>query len=227
MMTEKDNKQKGFSVADYPDLLKELEADNPPPMKSMRVKNSAWVWGWTLDDHTVSSDFISYDPSGTPLFENRYTAVGLLLYHLKYKNDKRASDYLLGYIFHWLLSQKKQPLPQLDMVIPVPPSVSKKAVTAQLAKGIAQYLNHAYDDSAITKKATPQLKGITDPAERQKILSKAFSANPKILAGKHILLVDDLFRSGATLEAIARVACEQGKAQSVSVFAVTRTRVNR
>jgi predicted amidophosphoribosyltransferase len=42
---------------------------------------------------------------------------------------------------------------------------------------------------------------------------------------KCVLLVDDLYRSGATLNAITRVFYEQGRCSDVYALAVTRTRI--
>jgi predicted amidophosphoribosyltransferase len=45
--------------------------------------------------------------------------------------------------------------------------------------------------------------------------------------GKKVLLVDDLYRSGATLNAITDLLLTEGKAASVSVLTITRTRSNQ
>jgi len=45
--------------------------------------------------------------------------------------------------------------------------------------------------------------------------------------GKSVLLVDDLYRSGATLTAAAQAITNQGGAKTVYVLAITRTRVHR
>lgn len=46
-------------------------------------------------------------------------------------------------------------------------------------------------------------------------------------AGKNVLLFDDLFRSGSTLNAITDVLLQQGQAASVRVLTITRTRSNQ
>ena len=47
------------------------------------------------------------------------------------------------------------------------------------------------------------------------------------LNGKKILLIDDLYRSGATLTIATDILLNIGKAKSVSVLALTKTRSNR
>ena len=45
--------------------------------------------------------------------------------------------------------------------------------------------------------------------------------------GKNVLLFDDLFRSGATMNAITDVLLNQGQVTSVSVLTITKTRSNQ
>lgn len=44
---------------------------------------------------------------------------------------------------------------------------------------------------------------------------------------KQFFIVDDLYRSGATLEAASEAVTAQGNAKAVYVLAITRTRVHR
>jgi predicted amidophosphoribosyltransferase len=82
--------------------------------------------------------------------------------------------------------------------------------------------------TALTKsKSSNELKSVTDPEERRRLLEGAFSADKQQLEGKSVLLVDDVYRSGATLSAATEVVTGQGKAKVVYVLAITRTRVNR
>jgi competence protein ComFC len=51
--------------------------------------------------------------------------------------------------------------------------------------------------------------------------------DPAHTEGGHVLLFDDLFRSGATMNAITDVLLGKGKAASVRAFTITRTRSNQ
>lgn len=70
------------------------------------------------------------------------------------------------------------------------------------------------------------MKDIYEYEKRVGLLEGAFNFNIKsnVLEGKSILLFDDLFRSGATMNAVSKVLYEQGKAQEVYVLTLTRTR---
>ena len=67
--------------------------------------------------------------------------------------------------------------------------------------------------------------GITDKKKKKKILSGAFKViNNDLIKNKKILLFDDIYQTGETLRAIARVLYEEGFVQNVYVLTVTKTR---
>ena len=187
------------------------------------IKGS-WRSGIILDWHTIDSKCIGENEFGHPIFETTRSDIGELLYRFKYKNDKGALKELLSLTCKFLVTTKGQ----FEVFVPIPSSNPKRTVTKQIARGLAQCLEGQYCDSAITKQgATEELKNVNDPDRRRELLSGVFRAAPEFLNGKIVLLVDDLYRSGATLEAATKVAYEHGHAKAVYVFAVTRTRVNR
>jgi adenine/guanine phosphoribosyltransferase-like PRPP-binding protein len=55
------------------------------------------------------------------------------------------------------------------------------------------------------------------------VLRGALTVNARAVAGKSVLLVDDLIRSGATLGAVATALTEAG-ADIIFAFALTKTR---
>jgi len=117
---------------------------------------------------------------------------------------------------------------KIDVILPVPPSNPARTVTSQVAQGLANGLHVGFYGTALTKsKNTSELKSVADPEERRKALEGAFKADKQQLEGKSVLLVDDVYRSGATLSAAAEAVTGQGKAKVIYVLAITRTRVHR
>jgi len=78
-----------------------------------------------------------------------------------------------------------------------------------------------------TTRASGQLKNITDPDERAEALTGLYAVDAKQTRGKTILLFDDLFRSGSTLNAIISLVRAEGSAAHVDVLTITRTRSNQ
>jgi predicted amidophosphoribosyltransferase len=79
-------------------------------------------------------------------------------------------------------------------------------------------------DSVVKVKDTPELKNVFDFEERMRILKGAFEIRGSVVYGRGILLFDDLYRSGATLNAISRLLQQEGKVKNIYVLALTMTR---
>ena len=82
----------------------------------------------------------------------------------------------------------------------------------EIAKAIGTSLFVPVDLVAIVKaKDTPELKNVFDFKERTSTLKGAFKVNEKAVRGKRILLVDDLYRSGATASNVAQALIAGGR----------------
>ncbi|HUT36101.1 MAG TPA: phosphoribosyltransferase family protein [Planctomycetota bacterium] len=186
----------------------------------MQIPGS-WKRGYVLDYHTKSSDFLGYDEYGHPRFDTVRTEVGELLYRLKYRGRKDALEELVAVAAKFI----KEWSPPLDAIVPVPPSKARAAQPVmRLATGLAQALGLPLHDVVRRKPSPKQLKDVFDYGERIKLLENAHDVTGTAVRGKSVLLVDDLYRSGATLNAVTAALYEQGKVSVVYAFCPTRTR---
>jgi predicted amidophosphoribosyltransferase len=71
---------------------------------------------------------------------------------------------------------------------------------------------------------TPQLKDVFDYDERWRLLDGLHEVEKPKVEGRRVLLFDDLFRSGATMNAITSALYDQGQARDVYALTLTRTR---
>jgi len=69
-----------------------------------------------------------------------------------------------------------------------------------------------------------QLKDVFDYAKRTEILSGAFAVDTAKTAGKRLLLIDDLYPSGATVSTITTLLTSTGEASAVYLITLTQTR---
>ncbi len=183
-----------------------------------------WTEGFSLDLHTLRSDFIGHDEFGHPRFDNRRSEIGELLYKLKSKANYSA----VPEIVEAIETLMKEWEPTVDILVPVPPSRDRNVQPVLLlAEAISQQLDIPLADCVTKTRNVPQLKNILDLDERVKLLEGLYTIDKSVTQGKSILLFDDLYRSGATMNAITAELYVSGKATDVFALTITRTRSHR
>ena len=175
-----------------------------------------------MDNHTLRSEFLGYDQFGNPRFDTQRTEAGELLYRLKYRGNLAALEPLVetttAFVRNWQVA--------FDAIIPVPPTRVRRfqpvfEITARLARALGlPFLK----DFVQKVKNTEELKNVFDYTERCQLLENAHRVHDPSFQGKAVLLFDDLYRSGATLNAVTRALYDQAQCSDVYVLALTRTK---
>ncbi|RLD29119.1 MAG: ComF family protein [Bacteroidetes bacterium] len=145
-----------------------------------------------------------------------------LLHNLKYRGHEVIST-LLG---EWLGNELKtvEVYSTIDIVIPVPLHKNKlqKRGYNQVAKfgvEIAKALNAEYIDSVLLKTTATKTQVFKKRMSRWKNPNQVFSIkNKALIKGKHILLVDDIITTGATIEACSNIL---NKADGIKISIAT------
>jgi ComF family protein len=112
-----------------------------------------------------------------------------------------------------------------DMLVPVPMHPLKKWMREfNHTELLSSYLSHAtgipYSMNLLFKiKRTSEQKMLTDPKDRRRNIRGSFACDP-LVKGMRIVLVDDVFTTGATVYECAKVLKRAG-AQKVYLSAVT------
>ncbi len=184
----------------------------------------AWIDGYALDYHTVSSTYVGDNEFGHPVYDTQRTLLGELLFRLKFRYDQSVVDEIVEAVAHFVEVGWK---PMVTVIVPVPPSNTARRAqpVSLLSDALGRRLRLDVRLYAVTKiRKTPQLKNVYDYAERAKVLDGAFRADSAAIRGQSILLFDDLYRSGATMNAVANVLSSEGEAAAVHALALTRTR---
>jgi len=183
-----------------------------------------WHSGVALDLHTTSSTPIGYNDFGYMQFETVRPEIAELLYRLKNRADGSAA----GPIIETAAGFLSQHLDKFDCIVPVPPSQPRALQPVIiLAEGIAKALKLPVLSCVSTTRSTSQLKNITDPEERQEHIKGLYQVDTAQTRGRKILLFDDLFRSGTTMNAITDVLINPGSAAIVRALTITKTRSNQ
>jgi len=182
-----------------------------------------WTEGYVLErQHTISSTFLGTDSRGIDHFDTKRSELGELVFRLKNRNDKAAliaiAEAVETFIAGWN--------PQIDLVVPVPPSRKRRLFqpVVEIAIAIGARLSKPVATDAVRKiKDTPELKNVFDYQQRLKLLQDAFEVDAGTVGTRQILLVDDLYRSGATAAVVAQQLRRAGAA-AVYMLAMTKTR---
>jgi competence protein ComFC len=183
-----------------------------------------WKSGIALDFHTTSSTPIGNNEFGHMQFDTKRPEIAELLFQLKYRDNQSAAGLIVSAAAKFLDPHRKK----FDLIIPVPPSAARVIQPVlQLATGIGEAVGLPVVECVTTTRSTKELKVVNDPAKRKELVEGLYAVDAGHTIGKRILLFDDLFRSGATMNAIADVLLDQGKASSVSVLTITKTRSNK
>ena len=187
-----------------------------------------WTHGWALDQHTVRSTAGASDNIGHPEFATERTEIGEALYKLKYHDDRAQVEPIARTVSDFIRGRSE--LSDIKAVLAVPPSDTRRSFqpVEAIASRIGVLLNlPAPDDYLLKAKQTLPLKGMTDKRLRREELDGAFAVADQRLARLHVLLFDDLFRSGETLKAVTVALLFLGNVAGVSVVTATSTRSNR
>jgi ATP-dependent DNA helicase RecQ len=175
-----------------------------------RSLKGPWLAGWALDFHS------RYDGDVASR-----SAIGELVFRYKYNGERQLANELAS---RWIELLHIHPeLPQANAIIPVPPSTQRDFdPVTHLAKSLAEQLNIAALLNVLIKTRTtrPQ-KEMTALAQKQANVVGAFALKGDV-RGQRVLLIDDLFDSGATLSEAARVLT-RGGAASIVVLTLTKT----
>ena len=128
-----------------------------------------------------------------------------LMHHFKYKGMQQIGD-LLGNIAGSQLIENPI-FNTVDLIIPVP--LHKKRLkergynqSTRFANGLAQKLNAIVEDNNLQRAVATATQTHKSRFARFENMQHVFAVkHPEKLAGKHVLLVDDIVTTGSTLEA--------------------------
>ena len=190
--------------AQQPDRIASyLSCSHPRPL------TGNWHAGFALDFHSSYSG-ADWNRSG----------IGDLTYRLKYQSDSSALPALIEHTRN--LFNAHPEMNQFDIILPVPSSTHRNFNPVQeFCKALSSAFNKPMQTSITKTRQTKPQKEMHTPPQKRDNVAGAFAMNNDI-TGKQILLVDDLFDSGATLEEITRLLLKH-KAAHVKVLTFTRT----
>jgi ComF family protein len=141
------------------------------------------------------------------------------IHRFKYENDLALADTFALFLIQ-LYNNYRWPV---DMIVPVP--LSKKRFnergynqSAHLALPVSLALKKSVSYKAVMRIKDTHPQFDLSVSDRWQNVDGAFNSQPKIVAGKNILLIDDITTTGATINACAK---SLKKAGADGVYALT------
>lgn len=151
-----------------------------------------------------------------------------LIHQIKYKGQKEAGE-VIG---RWYGEELKTTYPLLneaDFLVGVPLHKSRLQQRGYnqadwIGRGVAEGLDKLYRDDVLKRNRFSASQTRKNRLERYKNVDQVFSViNPDEVIGKHIVIVDDVLTTGATIETCAEALIQAG-CKTVGVLTIAATR---
>lgn len=148
-----------------------------------------------------------------------------LIHSLKYEDDQK-SGINLGYLYGKEII-KSSKYEKIDFIIPVPLHTKKQKKRGYnqsecIANGLTEAMGIETLNSVLVRTVNTATQTQKDKDERWDNVSGVFDVqNPEIIEGKHILLVDDVITTGATIEHSAMTLIQKTNCK-VSIACIAR-----
>jgi ATP-dependent DNA helicase RecQ len=168
-----------------------------------------WHAGWSLGFH---SRFAGSDWGRSPAGEQ--------VYRLKYQGDRAVLQPLVEQAA--ALCREHPELAGVDAIVPVPPSTPREFdPVSAVAEALGRRLGLPVWAALVKIRQTRPQKELQSLAQKRANVRGAFAVQGQA-RGKRLLILDDLYDSGATLEEAARMLKQAG-AVRLCVLAMTST----
>lgn len=188
-------------------------------MNPERIEGN-WKLGYTLDAHTISSEFLGFDDFGHERYDTIRSDLGELMYRLKYRADKKACEELMELIgerlYQWMIKC------EMSVIFSMPPSNKNREYQPVefIAKELSRYTGIDYYESYLEKSSSIELKG----SDILSSIDLGIHRTGSLDVQKNVLLIDDLFRTGRTMRAACVAIKTDKNVKDIYTLAITRTR---
>lgn len=188
---------------------------------SLRQIRGPWDEGWVLDKHSLQSVYLGDDEHGHPRFNTTRTEVGEATYQLKYRHDLTQAKPLAQAIADYIFPK----LSHVGFIVPMPASTQRpRQPVTDVANELGGLVQTPVLGNVLLKAANGKsLKDLNTKDEKIEAIGDSFSVNDAITNNGqwNVLVVDDLFHTGASMEAACKVLRTYPKVRKIYMAALT------
>ena len=180
-----------------------------------------WNDGWVLDKHTLQSVYLGDDEYGHPRFDTSRTEVGEATFQLKYRSDWTRTQPLAQAIADHIYPK----FSNVGFIVPMPASTQRtRQPVTEVANTLGDLVKRPVFNNLLLKAANGKsLKDLNTKDEKIEAIGDSFGVHDAITnEGQwNVLVIDDLFHTGASMEAACKALRAYPKVRNIYVAALT------
>jgi competence protein ComFC len=156
----------------------------------------------------IFSGRITIEKAYALLFFRKQGVTKNLIHDLKYKGNEEVGVFFGNWIGEIVAKNKE--FSTVDFIVPVPIHAKKKKIrgynqVTKFGECLSMHLKVPLNEAVLIRQSATKTQTLKSRFERFNDLESKFSAkNTSIFKEKHILIIDDVITTGATLEACAQ-----------------------
>lgn len=189
-------------------------------VKIREIKGN-WDRGYVMDKHSKYSVVIGQNEWGHNIYDTTRTEVGEAVFQLKYRNDWSKVQPLAQGLYDELYPLFEK----VKFILPMPASNERaRQPVTEIAEALARLADIPFfDDLLLKESGGVSLKDLNTKEEKVAAIGNSFSVSDEIENDGcwNVLLIDDLYHTGASMEAACAALRGYNKVNKIYVAALT------
>ena len=188
---------------------------------NIKELSGSWDRGFAMDKHSKYSVMTGHNEYGHPIYDTTRTEVGEAVFQLKYRSDWTQVQPLAECLY-----KEAYPLFQkVGFILPMPASNARERQhVTEIAEALAKLSSvPCFSELLLKAPGGAPLKDLKTKEEKVKAIGDSFSVSPIITNDGcwNVLLIDDLYHTGASMEAACGVLRRYNKVNKIYVASLT------